>query len=56
VTIFFRQVDTDGTAVNGVEMVRWNDEGLITEFKVRLQPLPGYASVGSGINRQPQRR
>jgi hypothetical protein len=56
VTIFFRQVDTDGTAVNGVEMVRWNDEGLITEFKVRLQPLPGCASDKSSTNGLPQRR
>ena len=33
------QVDIDGIAVNGVDMLKWNDAGLITEFKVMLRPL-----------------
>lgn len=33
------QVEIDGTAVNGVDMIRWNDEGRIVEFKVMLRPL-----------------
>lgn len=33
------QVTLDGIAVNGVDMLKWNDEGLITEFKVMLRPL-----------------
>lgn len=33
------QVTIDGIAVNGVDMLHWNDAGLITEFKVMLRPL-----------------
>ena len=33
------QVDIDGIAVNGVDMLKWNDEGQITEFKVMVRPL-----------------
>ena len=33
------QVEIDGIAVNGVDMVRWNAAGKITEFKVMLRPL-----------------
>ena len=33
------QVTIDGIAVNGVDMLKWNDEGRITEFKVMVRPL-----------------
>jgi SnoaL-like domain len=33
------QVELDGISVNGVDMIKWNDEGRITEFKVMLRPL-----------------
>jgi deoxyinosine 3'endonuclease (endonuclease V) len=33
------QVEIDGISVNGVDMIHWNDAGLITEFKVMLRPL-----------------
>ncbi len=33
------QVELDGIGVNGVDMIKWNDEGKITEFKVMLRPL-----------------
>lgn len=29
----------DGVFINGVDMVKWNDQGLITEFKVMVRPL-----------------
>uniref|UniRef100_UPI000D3D51AD nuclear transport factor 2 family protein n=1 Tax=unclassified Variovorax TaxID=663243 RepID=UPI000D3D51AD len=32
-------LELDGIAVNGVDMIRWNDAGRITEFKVMLRPL-----------------
>lgn len=32
-------VEIDGVSVNGVDMIRWNDEGLIVDFKVMLRPL-----------------
>jgi SnoaL-like domain len=32
-------VEIDGINVNGVDMIKWNDEGRITEFKVLIRPL-----------------
>lgn len=33
------EVEVDGVRVNGVDMMRWNDAGLITDFKVMVRPL-----------------
>ena len=33
------EVEIDGIRVNGVDMLRWDDAGQITEFKVMLRPL-----------------
>src|SRR5688572_4245318 len=33
------QVEIDGIGVNGVDLLRWNDEGRIVEFKVLIRPL-----------------
>jgi hypothetical protein len=33
------EVKLDGITVNGVDMIKWNDAGKITEFKVLLRPL-----------------
>lgn len=33
------QVTIDGIAVNGVDMIKWDDEGRIVEFKVLIRPL-----------------
>lgn len=33
------QVEIDGILVNGVDMLKWNDEGQIIEFKVLIRPL-----------------
>jgi len=32
-------LELDGISINGVDMIRWNDEGRIVEFKVMLRPL-----------------
>jgi hypothetical protein len=32
-------LEIDGIAINGVDMIRWNDDGRIVEFKVMLRPL-----------------
>lgn len=32
-------LELDGIQINGVDMMKWNDEGRITEFKVMLRPL-----------------
>lgn len=31
----------DGITVNGVDMIHWNDDGRITDFKVMIRPLKG---------------
>lgn len=33
------KVEIDGIEVNGVDMMAWNDDGRITEFKVMLRPI-----------------
>ena len=33
------QVDIDGIAVNGVDMMKWNEAGQLVEFKVMIRPL-----------------
>ena len=33
------QVEIDGINVNGVDMIKWDDEGKIVEFKVLVRPL-----------------
>lgn len=35
------ELEMDGIAVNGVDMIRWNDAGQIVDFKVMLRPLKG---------------
>lgn len=31
----------DGIVINGIDMMTWNNSGLITEFKVMVRPLQG---------------
>ena len=31
--------EIDGIQINGVDLIRWNDDGLIIDFKVMLRPL-----------------
>lgn len=33
------EVEIDGILVNGIDMLKWNDEGQIVEFKVLIRPL-----------------
>ncbi len=33
------QTEIDGISVNGVDMLEWDDEGRIVEFKVMVRPL-----------------
>jgi len=33
------QVDIDGISVNGVDMLKWDADGRIVEFKVLIRPL-----------------
>ena len=33
------ETEIEGILINGVDMITWNDEGKITEFKVMIRPL-----------------
>jgi hypothetical protein len=33
------ETEVDGVLVNGVDLIRWNERGEITDFKVMLRPL-----------------
>jgi len=33
------ELEIDGVTINGVDMIRWDGEGGISEFKVMLRPL-----------------
>lgn len=33
------EVEIDGIAVNGIDLLKWNEEGKIVEFKVLIRPL-----------------
>lgn len=39
------QVEIDGIVVNGVDMIRWNDDGQIIEFKVMIRPLKAISLI-----------
>jgi ketosteroid isomerase-like protein len=38
-TLLEFEVEVDGIVINGIDMISWNDEGKITNFKVMLRPL-----------------
>ena len=38
-TILEFETEIDGIHFNGVDMIRWNDEGKIVDFKVMVRPL-----------------
>jgi ketosteroid isomerase-like protein len=33
------EVVIDGTSINGVDLIRWNEAGKVVEFKVMIRPL-----------------
>src|SRR5450755_4088998 len=33
------QVELDGITINGIDMIKWNEAGKLTEFKVMIRPL-----------------
>ena len=43
--VFWNDIDgefsteIDGIRINGVDLIRWNDAGQITDFKVMVRPL-----------------
>ncbi len=46
--------ELDGIHVNGVDMIRWNEEGKIVDFKVMVRPLKAIQSVHAMMGQQLQ--
>lgn len=38
-TLLEFNVEIDGIFINGIDMISWNDEGKIIDFKVMIRPL-----------------
>ncbi len=47
--------EIDGIAVNGVDLIRWNDAGRIVDFKVMLRPLKAVNAVHQQMGAMLQR-
>ena len=43
------ELTLDGVYINGVDMIRWNDAGKVTDFKVMLRPLKGVNMIHQKI-------
>jgi hypothetical protein len=39
------ELELNGVYVNGVDLIRWNAEGQVTQFKVMIRPLKGLNTV-----------
>ncbi len=50
------ELELDGVRINGVDMIRWNEAGQITDFKVMLRPLKAvnliHQKMGEMLQRQ----
>lgn len=42
----------DGVELNGVDIIHWNDAGLITMFKVMVRPIKGLNTLITHMARQ----
>ncbi len=52
------ETEIDGIIVNGVDMIKWNADGKITEFKVMIRPLKAvnliHQKMGEMLQRAPK--
>ncbi|MGD9631189.1 MAG: nuclear transport factor 2 family protein [Pyrinomonadaceae bacterium] len=52
------ETEIDGVTVNGVDMIKWNADGKITEFKVMIRPLKAvnviHQKMGEMLQRAPK--
>lgn len=49
------QTEIDGIVVNGVDMIKWNDEGKVIEFKVMIRPLKAITLIHQKMGEMFQR-
>jgi hypothetical protein len=43
------ETEMDGILVNGVDMIEWNEQGQITDFKVMVRPLKAIQTVHAAM-------
>ena len=43
------ETEMDGILVNGVDMIEWNQDGQITDFKVMVRPLKAIQTVHAAM-------
>lgn len=43
------ECEMNGKYVNGIDMIEWNDAGLITDFKVMVRPLQAMQTVHAAM-------
>lgn len=49
------ETEIDGIRVNGVDLIHWDDEGRITDFKVMVRPLKAIQQVHQAMGAMLQR-
>lgn len=50
------ETEIDGILINGVDMIKWNDQGKITEFKVMIRPLKAINLIHQKMGEMLQKR
>ena len=45
------KTEIDGVVINGVDMITWDDNNLITDFKVMVRPLKAINAVHAAMGR-----
>ena len=45
------EATVDGLLVNGVDILRWNDEGRVTSFKVMVRPFKGLTALMAAMKK-----
>ncbi len=45
------ETEVGGKHINGVDMIKWNDQGLITEFKVMVRPLQAVNTIHAAMGK-----
>ena len=45
------EATVDGFQVNGVDIIRWNDEGRVTSFKVMVRPFKGLTALMAAMKK-----
>jgi hypothetical protein len=45
------EATVDGFVVNGVDIIRWNDEGRVMSFKVMVRPFKGLTALMAAMKK-----